>query len=176
MRWTLKAYCVVGLCWSLCWSTRTNDLNMTHNIVNFQCPVFGIANRIIRRYFVHALSMKSLLIKFATIYLFLRDPHNILSRNREIFSVNGNVIFPNQECSKTIYLFGVHYHFKSIAAEWRKKRHTDIQRPNLSYKNNLLGMFCRPLLPSNLWFSDRLLRILVFSMNSVCCFESYVRI
>ena len=81
-----------------------------------------------------------------------------------------NVIFPNQECSKTIYLFSLHYHFESIAAEWRKKRYIVIQRPNLSYKNNLLEIFCRPMMPSNLWFSDRLLRILGFSMKSVCCF------
>ena len=81
-----------------------------------------------------------------------------------------NVIFPNQECSKTIYLFSLHYHFKSIAAEWRRLCRTDLQNLCLSYRNNLLEIFCRPMLPSNLWFSDRLLRILGFSMKSVCCF------
>ena len=88
--------------------------------------------------------------------------HNILSRNIAFSSWNRNVIFPNQECSKTIYLFSLHYHFKSIAAEWRRLWRTDLQKPSLSYRNNLLEIFCRPMLPSNLWFSDRLLRILSF--------------
>ena len=81
-----------------------------------------------------------------------------------------NVIFPNQECSKTIYLFSLHYHFKSIAAEWRKSAILLSKGRIYRNKNNLLEIFCRPMLPSNLWFSDRLLRILGFSMKSVCCF------
>ena len=88
--------------------------------------------------------------------------YNILSRNTVLFSSNRNVIFPNQECSKTIYLFSLHYHFKSIAAEWRRLCRTDLQKPSLSYRNNLLEIFCRPILARYLWFSDRLLRILGF--------------
>ena len=88
--------------------------------------------------------------------------HNILSRNIAFSSWNRNVIFPNQECSKTIYLFSLHYHFKSIAAEWRRLCRTDLQKPSLSYRNNLLEIFCRPILARYLWFSDRLLRILGF--------------